>query len=237
MTSWRDIGLTNPFSQGKLLGGGFLLGFTSIAVVAALELGFGVRRFNTHLTAAGFAGKLWGAALTAVTVSVLEEILWRGAIFGALRKFFHWVAALTLTSVVFAMFHFLAPAEATGPIKWHSGLDLLPTILGGMFDWQTIIPGCLNLILVGVLLGLAYQRSGNLYFSMGLHAAWILALKSYAILTVRVPDSNLAWWGTAKLFDGWFAMPLLGLTLIALARLPLSRAAGKSVSTNESRAQ
>jgi membrane protease YdiL (CAAX protease family) len=225
MTSLRDIGLAKPAGNGKLLGAGLLLGFALIALVAAAEIAFGVRRYKVHLTAAGVTGKLLGAAMTALAVSVIEEILYRGAVFGSLRKVFHWSVALALSSVLYALLHFLAPAEATGPITWHSGLELLPPILRGMIDWQTLIPACLSLTVAGMLLGLAYQRTGNLYFSIGLHAGWIFALKTYANLTFRLPDMNSAWWGTAKLVDGWLALLLLGMTLLICSRLPLTRKA------------
>ena len=225
MTSLRDIGLVKPMGNGKLLGAGFLLGFALIAFVAVIEIACGVRRYKVYLTAAGFAEKLWSAAMTAIAVSVIEEILHRGAVFGSLRKVFPWGVALALSSVLYALLHFLAPAEATGAITWHSGLELLPPILRGMTDWQTMIPAGLSLTVAGMLLGLAYQRTGNLYFSIGLHAGWIFALKTYANLTFRLPDTNIAWWGTAKLVDGWLALLLLGMTLLVCSRLPLAQKA------------
>jgi hypothetical protein len=36
---------------------------------------------------------------------------------------------------------------------------------------------------------------------------------------------NSAWWGTAKLVDGWLALLLLGMTLLICSRLPLTRKA------------
>jgi membrane protease YdiL (CAAX protease family) len=227
MKSLRDIGLVKPTGHGKLLAAGILLGFALVAIVAVIEIAFGVRRYKEHFTVAGITGKLCGAAMTAIAVSVIEEILYRGAVFGSLRKIFHWGVALALSSVLYALVHFLAPAEATGPITWHSGLDLLPPILRGMIDWQTMIPACLSLTVAGMLLGLAYQRTGNLYFSIGLHAGWVFALKTYANLTLRLPDMNIAWWGTAKLVDGWLALLLLGMTLLICSRLLLARKAAQ----------
>ena len=85
----RDIGLVWPAGQWKKLGAGFTFGFLSLAIVAGLALAFGARHVNEKIAAAKLLEKLTGAALTAVIVSVLEEILFRGALFGALRKVFH----------------------------------------------------------------------------------------------------------------------------------------------------
>ena len=68
-------------------------------------------------------------------------------------------------------------------MAWNSGLILLPRMLGGFADFHALVPGFFNLTLAGVLLGLAYQRTGNLYFSIGLHAGWIFWLKTYGAFT------------------------------------------------------
>ncbi len=177
-TSWRDIGWVCPKGQWKKLSSGFLLGFASLAVIAVSALLFGAREINQNLASAVIAKKVSGAMATAVVVAVLEETLFRGAIFGSLKKVFHWVLALLLSSAIYAIVHFLANASWTSPVTWLSGLELLPKMLSGFVDWQQVIPGFFNLTLVGAILALAYQRTGNLYFSMGLHAGWIFWLRS-----------------------------------------------------------
>ncbi len=94
-------------------------------------------------------------------------------------------------------------------------------MLRGLGNWQQLIPGFLNLTLAGALLALAYQRTGNLYFSIGLHAGWIFWLKSYGIFTREVPGANAGFWGGAKLIDGWMALLVLSSTLLAFLRLSL----------------
>ncbi len=91
--------------------------------------------------------------------------------------------------------------------------------MSGFTDLNVVIPGFFNLTLAGVLLGLAYQRTGNLYFSIGLHAGWIFWLKSYGTLTTPVANA-LPWlFGTNKLIDGWLALAVLIACLPALIRL------------------
>jgi CAAX protease family protein len=222
-TSPRDLGLVRPSAQWEKLGGGFLLGFLSLAAVVGLALAAGARHFNAQLPAAQLVEKLSKAALAAMVVAVLEEILFRGALFGSLRRVFHWIFALVSSSMIYAIVHFMERAELHEPIAWYSGLKLLPLMLRGFGDVHAIIPGFFNLTLAGALLALAYQRTGNLYFSIGLHAGWIFWLKSYGILTAAAPGANGWWWGSSKLIDGWLALPVLAAALLIFQQLPLAR--------------
>jgi membrane protease YdiL (CAAX protease family) len=160
-------------------------------------------------------------------VAVLEEILFRGAVFGALRKVFHWAFALVLSSMIYAIVHFMEPAKLIGTVTWLSGLELLPRMLGGFTNLHAIFPGFLNLTFAGILLGWAYQRTGDLYFSIGLHAGWIFWLKSYGALTAEVPGATTWWWGTSRLIDGWFALPVLAVTLRLFLLMPIGPRKGR----------
>jgi uncharacterized protein len=216
--SWTDFGLVKPSGQWTRLASGFGVGYGSLAVAALIALAAHARRINPDAATNQIFARLAAAAATALVVAVLEEILFRGAIFGALRKAWRWPAALLVSSVIYAIVHFLRKADLPGPVTWTSGLRLLPHILAGFGDLQAIIPEFFNLTLAGILLGLAYQRTGNLYFSIGLHVGWIFWLKFYGFLTV--PANSSTWlWGTDKLIDGWLALGILAITLLILSRL------------------
>jgi uncharacterized protein len=223
--SWHDVGMVKTGGEWQRLAAGFALGFSSLACVAIIVLAAHGRQFNANLTVARIGISIAGAAATAIVVSVLEELLFRGAIFGALRKVWNWRAALLLSSMIYAIVHFMQSADLAGPVTWHSGLEILPRMLRGFGDLPVVIPGFFNLTLAGILLGLAYQKTGNLYFSIGLHAGWIFWLKSYGLLTTApVAAANQSLWGTEKLIDGWLALVILTITLIVLIRLPLANA-------------
>ena len=220
-TSRREIGLVSPFGQFKRLGGGFLLGFVSLAIVAALVLVGHERVWAAHLGGGKIIGAILGAVATAAVVATLEEILFRGGVFGGLRRIMYWPLALGISSAIYALVHFLQRTELAGPVRWHSGLVLLPQMLSGFLDWHQLLPGFFNLTLVGLLLGLAYQRTGTLYFSIGLHAGWIFWLKTYGTLTVAAAPVASWFWGTGKLIDGWLAFLVLAATLFIFKWLPL----------------
>jgi hypothetical protein len=131
-------------------------------------------------------------------VATLEEILFRGGIFGGLRRMFIWPLALMASSMVYALVHFLQRTEWTGAVAWNSGLILLPRMLGGFADFYALVPGFFSLTLAGILLGLAYQRTGNLYFSIGLHAGWIFWLKAYGAFTASTHTPRPGFGARAK---------------------------------------
>jgi hypothetical protein len=222
-TSWRETGLVLPYGQSKKLFGGLLLGFLTLAVVAGTAAGCGDRAFAPTMNAHKIVAAIWGAAATAALVGTLEEILFRGGIFGGLRRVLYWPFALFISSAIYALVHFLQSAESTGPIGWDSGLVLLPRMLSGFADVRAILPGFFSLTLAGVLLGLAYQRTGNLYFSIGLHAGWIFCLKIYGQLTVQAPHAATWFWGGGKMTDGWLAFFVLAVTLAVFKFLPLDQ--------------
>ncbi|MCX8092140.1 MAG: CPBP family intramembrane metalloprotease [Verrucomicrobiae bacterium] len=217
--SWADLGLVRPAGQWRRLAGGFVLGLFSLALVAALALAAGARRFDATLTFGKLAGKLGGAVLTAVVVATLEEILFRGGIFGGLRRAWDWRGALVVSSGIYALVHFFAPARHGGEVTWLSGLTLLPQMLRGFADLHALVPGFFTLAVAGVLLAWAYQRTGNLFFSIGLHAGWIFWLRSYRVLTDPTPEAGVWFWGSNRLIDGWLALGALALTGLVLTRL------------------
>ena len=86
-------GLVPPHGQSQKFSGGLLLGFVSLAFVAGIALGFGGRIFIHGLTAHKIVGTIFSAIATAASVATLEEILFRGGIFGGLRRVIYWPLA------------------------------------------------------------------------------------------------------------------------------------------------
>jgi uncharacterized protein len=222
-TSLRDAGLPSPIGHGKELLGGLALGLASLAVVALVALLLGGREFATGLTAGRVAGKLTGAVFTAAVVAVVEELLFRGGIFGGLRRVFHWQFALVLSSMAYAVLHFLEDADYRGAVSWYSGLELLPRMFGGDAGGLQLAARFFNLTLAGTLLGLAFQRTGNLWFSIGLHAGWIFWLASYRVFTKDVAGTSVWFWGGGRMVDGWLAMFGLAAALAIFTRLRPAR--------------
>lgn len=188
------------------LGAGFLLGFASLACIALLAILTGSRAFNSAHSERQIFHSLGGAALTAIIVAVLEEFIFRATLFGILRKVGPWPVAMMISSAVYALVHFIKKTNFTGPVNAGSGLALLPR----MFQLGASgIPMLLALFVAGCILALAYQRTGKLFFSMGLHAGWIFWLKSYGFLTLQ--KRGTAWFNSDNILDNWLTAAVLCL--------------------------
>jgi len=221
--SWPAVGLVKTSEKWRRLAAGFALGFGSLALVALLATAAGGRNLNSDYPATAFLSKFVSAGLSAVVVGFLEELLFRGALFGALRKTHGWIVALFVSSAVYALVHFFQKPASPAEITWTSGLELLPRMLRGFAEVEMLVPGFFTLLLAGIILALAYHRTGSLYLSIGLHAGWIFWLKFYGVVTIAAPDARPWFWGSAKLIDGWLALGILVPVLLLVCLIPLKK--------------
>jgi hypothetical protein len=228
---WADVGVDPRNLRWRPVAAGFALGFFSLAAVCTVAIAGGGRALNLSRTPGQLAANFAGALLTAAVVGVIEELLFRGAIFGGLRRAMRWGAALVASSAIYAIVHFMGRPQNPPVIDWLSGLRVLPSMLAGMAEPGGLVPAFLNLTLAGVVLGLAYHFTGNILASIGIHAGWIVWLKFYGYMTKGVPGADTVFWGTRKLVDGWLAFVALVLVLgvvLLVARRGRLRAAGSA---------
>jgi membrane protease YdiL (CAAX protease family) len=214
-----SLGLQNPFRHWSKLISGFLFGFVSLACLALFIILAGARKINFAHTGAEIVRDCFKSLGTAAIVAVLEEILFRGALLGALRRARPWTYALLISSAVYALVHFFSQPQSPKEIDWSSGFVVLGQMLSGFTDWQRLLPGFFNLTLAGILLGLAFLRTGTLFCSIGIHAGWIFWLKFFSYVTAPVAGASAWWWGTEKLIDGWMALLILSLSLVGLRQV------------------
>lgn len=218
LTSARALGLAGPGSSRRMLGCGLAVGFGSLLGAALLMSLAGVRSFNFSHTPSVLVELALNATLSAAVVAGLEELFFRGVVFGALRQSLSLTAAILGSSVIYAAPHFLARVEHAGPVAWSSGFALLPAMLAGIVAPGNLAPAGLTLAVGGAVLALAYQRTGSLWFSIGLHAGWVFWLKVFKTVTSPGAQPASAFWGTDKLLDGWLALLIMAVVLAGVAR-------------------
>jgi uncharacterized protein len=213
LDSWRSVGLKREPGWMRDAGKGFLAGFTTIAAVAAGSILSENRVLAFNGDFGSLASILAAAIATAVIVSVLEELMFRGVVFGALRQIYHWSIALVASSGLYSILHFFQTPTLAGDITWSSGLKFLSLMFKGFIDPALVVPGFFVLLLAGAVLAVTYERRGTIFFAIGLHAGWIFCLKSYGGLTRLGPAHNELLWGSRKVTDGWMAGAALLVTL------------------------
>lgn len=167
-----------------------------------------------------------GAAFTsAVAVSLLEEGLFRGGMLGVIRRSAAlWPAQLFLAAL-FAIVHFLKPPAdraaveaALGTIHAGSGFELLPHIAWQFAQPWLLIGGFLTLFVVGLILGLARERTQSLWLPIGLHIGWVLGLKLFTGWTQPVAANQLPWIGN-DLLVGLIPLSLVIVTGVVVVRM------------------
>ncbi len=190
---WRDFGLRPDRRWRWHALAGFALGGVLVALMAAAYTKLGFYEWRSTLP--------WGALppllLSAFTVAVIEETLFRGAIFGLFRRSLLPHAALMWTTALFAILHFLKPDEdfKIERVGWLSGFTLLPHSFHQFAEPMTLLAGFTTLFTLGWVLGYATLRMRSLWMSMGLHAGVVFVKMSFSKLARR-ETSYLPWVGT-----------------------------------------
>lgn len=124
--SLKGAGLRPGPRFGREIGMGFAIGFGSLAIIAALALLCGARELNFGHEGARYFKHMMNAVLAALLVPIIEEVFFRGAIFGGLRKDQRLFSAALVSSAIYAIVHFFQRSIWEGPVTWSSGLELLP---------------------------------------------------------------------------------------------------------------
>lgn len=209
--TWKGLGLRFTVVEGQRFWMGILVGGISLGIMAGVALAAGARTIQVPDAILVFLLK---TAFTALLVGTVEEIIFRGAVFGGLRLRHRWQTALLVSSALYALVHFFSRPAPPPEVTWSSGFFILKEMLGGFIDLEALIPGFFNLALAGAILSAAFQFTGTVSFSIGLHVSWIFCLQTYAAFTQKAVNANEWLWGTKKLIDGWAAMVVLLVTLL-----------------------
>lgn len=207
----RQAGLTGLFGvdravsvlmRGLLVGAA--LGAISFLPHALLLLSSGVRvpgqAPGDSLIVLG--AMLPGACATGLLVALVEESLFRGAVFTAARAAGASMA-IAVSALLFALAHFLRPETPyplTAPVHWYSGIQVIADGLGRFADPALLGGDFLALFAGGIALGLVRERSGHIGAAIGLHAAWVAGIKLTREFTELSSGSSFAW--LVGRFDG-----------------------------------
>ena len=167
--------------------GTFLTGFF-LAAILLFAMGFGFQQFDAYRfrpDAAWF--KIFKPLSSALTVGIIEEFLFRGAIFSVLCRSLGAKAGLWWTTLLFATVHFLQPPDdgalLNANVTWTSGFWVIGQLFRGFGEVDHFLAEFCTLMAVGWALGQVRVSSGGLWGSIGLHAGWVFGLKYFGQLT------------------------------------------------------
>jgi membrane protease YdiL (CAAX protease family) len=181
---WTRVPLAELWPWQRGVGMELLLGYFIAAVSIQAMVGF-------NLALAGFTsahlsmGKAWGRVLLALVAALiappLEETVFRGFVQRELMAGLGRRAGWILAAVLFMLAHFLKiPVELDHrPVHLWSGASALGAAFTN-FGQNLLAPQNIgkevNLLLIGLVLGGIFLRSGSLWMNAALHSGWIFGL-------------------------------------------------------------
>lgn len=197
MLSWAALGYALPkprFRRELLLG--WLAGVLILTLLSLTLLLLEVRLWRPpgELLARRLLQIVTDGLLAGLLVGLIEETFFRGAVYGALRRAHGAVTAALLSSLLYAAMHFIEPTSSAtvGEGGMFGGIPLLWDALDGITAPQNL-GALIALFMVGLLLSVIRERTGNIAYVIGMHAGWVCVITTTRKFSYLSPDSELGW--------------------------------------------
>ena len=193
----------------------FILGFICIAILMYAQVYVGMR-FSREKSL-----KIFSALLSALTIALLEETIFRGVILQSFLQKVSKYKAIFIVSAIFALVHLFSLGHFLKSIKQFApdgssafdGFKLVATFFLPLKDPVNVIPGLIGLFLAGWLLAELTVRSKSLWPAIGLHAGWVFTIKMLGRIW-KYPSTTTPSWFFGEKFAatgiiGWILVGLL----------------------------
>jgi hypothetical protein len=188
---------------------GITLGIVTMACVTAAMIAIGARPLNPALDGAMLRSALMAGLGSGIVVGLLEETLFRGLIQGATTRHSHRATiGIIAVALLFSGLHFLANVKiAHEEVTPWSGLTLLTSTFVDFAHPTRVLDAFLALLGVGILTGIAREWTGNILFAAGLHAGWVLVMRTTIGIT-QLPRSAASAWLLSEHdgYTGWLVV-------------------------------
>ena len=170
----------------------FLIGLFILAIPVVVLLLLEVRLvvLDLQISFLSILGILLVGIVLACLIGLFEEILFRGFLYGSLKKRVGGLIATLISSALYSSVHFLKPTgELELPVNWLAGFIYLEQSIANMIllhqDWDAR----LSLMILGCFFCLVRERF-NLFCCIGLHAAFVVGIAISRQLTTVNLDSQ-----------------------------------------------
>lgn len=216
---WRKNGFDFSAPWKKLFLFGFVGGAVAVALISGWETAFGPRYLRIPLNAQDIVERFFKGATSGIIVGMVEEFFFRGFVFRIMRSKMNVFFAVILSSVFYAATHFLDNGQIFIPDNPSIG-DAFRLLFGYLepfvYQKSEIFPQFMGLFVFGILLCLAFVRTGSLFLSIGLHAGAVFFIKfQHSFIRKPLEDIIYPFFGRSPDYDGVFEWAVLAaLTLI-----------------------
>jgi membrane protease YdiL (CAAX protease family) len=194
----------------------FVIGVLLMAAVVGLMVALDLRAWKPGVVIGGAAmGKIaLQGLLRGIGVALIEETFLRGAMFAGIARESGAVAAIVLTSLVYALTHFVSSYHVPeSQLAWRSGFDMLAGSFGAFAQPSRIVDAYLCLFAVGAVLAAVRSATGNIAASLGLHAGFVWVITFVRETSVAVDGRPLGF--LLSRFDGVVGWLVCAWTVLA----------------------
>ena len=174
--SWRSLGMSRNRAGARLLRG-LLAGLALMALIEINLLWLGVHQWapGRDFSVSTVLQLALMGLVTGLLVGIIEELMFRGALYGGLSRQTGKATALIAVSLVYMAVHYLKfrdlPTDTA--INWHTGVMMIPSALF-QFAQPARYDAMLTLFLLGLLLGLVRIASNSIIPCIGIHTGVVL---------------------------------------------------------------
>jgi membrane protease YdiL (CAAX protease family) len=213
-------------------GVGLALGCASMVAIVGVMTALGLLDWSRG---AATSPEGWGAILaqrlgSGLAVALIEETFLRGAMFTAIARESGSRLAIALTSIIYAISHFIAAYHIPdGEVSAWSGVLQLAGSFQAFASPGGIADAFLALLAVGVVLAFIREATGNIALCLGLHAGWVWVMLATREVTAPLPGAPLGF--LLSQHDGFVGWLVLGWTVLigpVLVRIAAGRASARA---------
>ena len=215
----------------RLLLSGLLAGAVMMAAPVAVLVAAGVRVLDPAVTLGLDTVARWAPLVLAgaLAVAFVEEVWFRGALFTALRGAGSVVAA-AVTSLLYALVHFIRPAVhiPSDGGSWGAGLEAVAGSfdrLGSIAIWDSFLALCV----AGAFLAWRRMETGGVAECIGIHAGWVIVIAVARKATVLDPGAAGA--SLVGGYDGIIGLLVAGWLVVVMLAWRAVAATVTSIST------
>lgn len=201
---------------------GFVYGLVSLGCVCVLVYLSEIRLLRPGLSmdSVFWLRVVTGALIAAISVSLLEELWFRGGLFTLLSRLGGLRWALIGGSVLYAGAHFLDVPDSSRSANLSSlgSFDVLDAAVRNIFQMKNL-DSFVALLIAGITLALVRVRQGDAAVCIGIHIGWVLTIKVFkkvTVLSAQLPGQRLV--GQYDGVIGWLAAVCLAVMLLLIWR-------------------
>jgi membrane protease YdiL (CAAX protease family) len=172
---------------------GFIYGIAIMLIIEVLLYFLGIHEMDTYrnISMTVVIERFGKAMLAGLLIGLIEESIFRGALFSGLYKQTGAIITILFSSLIYSAVHFIRYREVSADtdIGWLTSFSMMPEAFRRFHEWS-ILDYFLTLFIFGILLGLLRLKYRGIAACIGVHAGIVTLIKTSDYFTNRTQDST-----------------------------------------------